>query len=122
MTARIGWATTSGSSGKTTSTVTTAAILAERGHRVLIVDGDWQMDASRWLGVDEEELGERATLLDVLLDRYRINEAIGPSTIPGVDLLPASPPCSNQRESSPACGASRTSCAAPWTQWRTATT
>jgi len=91
MTARIGWATTSGSSGKTTSTVTTAAILAQRGHRVLVVDGDWQMDASRWLGVDEDELGERAALLDVLLDRDRINDAIVPSTIKGVDLLPASP-------------------------------
>lgn len=59
---------------------------------MLVVDGDWQMDASRWLGVDEDELGERATLLDVLLDRDRITEAIASSTIPGVDLLPAPEP------------------------------
>lgn len=90
--AHIAWATTSGSSGKTTSCVAHAAILAEEGQRVLLVDGDWQMDASWWLGVDEHELGDRATLLDVLLDRDRITDAIAPSsTIPGVDLLPASP-------------------------------
>ena len=91
MTARLGWATTSGSSGKTTSAVSTTAILAERGHRVLLVDGDWQMDASRWLGVDEDELGDRPTLLDVLTDRNQITDAVRPSTLPGVDLLPASP-------------------------------
>ena len=90
--ARIAWATTSGSSGKTTSTVTTAAILAERGHRVLVVDGDWQMDASRWLGLDEAELPEdRRTLLDVLLDRDTITDAIAPSSVAGIDLLPSSP-------------------------------
>lgn len=90
--ARIAWATTSGSSGKTTSTVTTAAILAERGQRVLVVDGDWQMDASRWLGLDETELpDDRRTLLDVLLDRDTITEAIAPSSVPGIDLLPSSP-------------------------------
>lgn len=89
--ARIALATTSGSSGKTTSTVTIAAVLAERGHRVLVVDGDWQMDASRWLGVDEDELGDRGTLLDVLLDRNTITTAIRASTLGGVDLLPAHP-------------------------------
>lgn len=90
--ARIAWATTSGSSGKTTSTVTTAAILAQRGQRVLVVDGDWQMDASRWLGLDEAELTEdRRTLLDVLLDRDTITDAIGPSSVAGIDLLPSSP-------------------------------
>ena len=90
--ARIAWATTSGSSGKTTSTVTAAAILAERGQRVLVVDGDWQMDASRWLGLDEAELPEdRHTLLDVLLDRDAVTDAIAPSSLAGIDLLPSSP-------------------------------
>lgn len=89
---RIAWATTSGSSGKTTSAIATTAVLAERGLRVLVVDADWQMDGSRWLGIDEDELGDRATLLDVLLDRSRIAEAITASTtIPGVDVLPATP-------------------------------
>ncbi len=88
---RIAIATTSGSSGKTTTAVTIAAILAEHGLRSLLVDTDWQMDASRWAGIDEFELGDRPTLLDVLRDRRQIHQAITTSTLDGVDLLPASP-------------------------------
>lgn len=88
---RLALATTSGSSGKTTTVCALAAIAAERGQRVLVVDTDWQLDASRWLGVDEAELADRTTLLDVLLDRTRIVDAPVASTIDGVDLLPASP-------------------------------
>ena len=88
---RLAVATTSGSSGKTTTTVTLAAILAEQGHRILVVDTDWQMDASRWLGIDEGDLDGRVTLFEVLQDRSRIDQAVTASTVPGVDLLPASP-------------------------------
>lgn len=90
---RIAVATTSGSSGKTTTSVTIAAILAQRGHRVLLVDTDWQMDASRWAGWGEADLPEdAATVLTVLQDRARIKDAIVESrTLPGVDLLPAAP-------------------------------
>lgn len=89
---RLALATTSGSSGKTTTVCAVAAIAAERGQRVLVVDTDWQLDASRWLGFDEAELGGRTTLLDVLLDRTRIVDApVASTTVDGVDLLPASP-------------------------------
>jgi len=88
---RLAIATTSGSSGKTTSTITVAAILAERRLRVLVVDTDFQMDASRWLGTAEKDIAGRATLLDVLRDRSTIRDAIGPSALAGVDLLPAHP-------------------------------
>lgn len=88
---RLALATTSGSSGKTTSVCALAAICAERGMRVLVVDTDWQLDASRWLGIDEAELGERVTLLDVLLDRSRVRDSVIASTIENVDLIPASP-------------------------------
>lgn len=90
---RIAVATTSGSSGKTTSAVTIAAILAELGHRVLLVDTDWQMDASRWAGWGEADLPDDAvTVLTVLQDRNRIKDAIVEAkTLPGVHLLPAAP-------------------------------
>lgn len=93
ITPRIVFATTSGSTGKTTSCVATAAVLVERGQRVLVVDTDWQMDASRWLGVDQLELAvDQISTLDVLMDRSRFDAGIVPSaTIPGVDLLPATP-------------------------------
>src|SRR6266516_3336337 len=39
-----------GGSGKTTTTISLAAVLAERGFRVLVVDLDPQASASLWLG------------------------------------------------------------------------
>lgn len=88
---KVALATTSGSSGKTTSAVNLAAVSAERRLRTLMIDTDWQMDASRMLGVDEADLEGRLTLLDVLRDRRQIHDAITASNIEGVDLLPASP-------------------------------
>lgn len=92
MTVCIALATTSGSSGKTTTACSLAAVLAERGQHVLVVDCDWQMDASRWLGTSASEISpEEATLLTVLQNKRRNHEAIRPSNIPGVDLIPATP-------------------------------
>ena len=88
---RVGIATTSGSSGKTTTSVTLAAVMAEQGRRVLLVDTDWQMDASRWVGIDETTADEGPTLLDVLRDPAQIVDAVRPSSLAGVDILPASP-------------------------------
>ena len=39
-----------GGSGKTTTTISLAAVLTERGFRVLVVDLDPQVSASLWLG------------------------------------------------------------------------
>lgn len=44
-----------GGTGKTTSTVNTAAALAEAGKKVLLVDLDQQASATRYLGVNPEE-------------------------------------------------------------------
>lgn len=41
-----------GGSGKTTTAVTLAATLAERGHQVLLVDLDPQASATAWFGAD----------------------------------------------------------------------
>jgi cellulose biosynthesis protein BcsQ len=43
-----------GGSGKTTTTVGLAAVLAERGYRILVVDLDPQATASLWLGRGRE--------------------------------------------------------------------
>lgn len=91
MTTRIAIATTSGSSGKTTTTCALAAICAERGQRVLVIDCDWQMDATRWLQNPEAAQDGRLSLLSVMLDRTSIRAAIAPSNITGVDLLAAAP-------------------------------
>ena len=76
-----------GGSAKTTTTVSLAAALAERGRRVLVVDLDAQANASLWLGVSDE--GQ--ALLEVLLDQRAIGEAIRPApALERVDVLPAS--------------------------------
>src|SRR4030081_317428 len=43
-----------GGSGKTTTTIRLAAVLAERGYRILVVDLDPQASASLWLGRGRE--------------------------------------------------------------------
>src|SRR5438445_3114116 len=43
-----------GGSGKTTTTISLAAVLAERGYRILVIDLDPQASASLWLGRGRE--------------------------------------------------------------------
>ena len=52
----IAVANAAGSAGKTTTVVTLAALLAEAGQRVVVVDLDGQANATRWLGVDPRTL------------------------------------------------------------------
>lgn len=76
-----------GGSGKTTTTVNLAAALAERDHRVLVVDLDAQANASLWLGVTDD--GQ--DLLEVVVGERSIDDAIRPApALERVDVLPAS--------------------------------
>jgi chromosome partitioning protein len=43
-----------GGTGKSTSTVNTAAALAKKGHKVLLIDLDQQASATKYLGLDSE--------------------------------------------------------------------
>jgi chromosome partitioning protein len=45
-----------GGTAKTTSTVNTAAALAHRGKKVLVIDLDQQASATRYLDLDSEQL------------------------------------------------------------------
>lgn len=71
-----------GGVGKTTSAVNLAAGLAEAGHRVLLVDLDDQLYATKWCGAAPSD-----GLLDAMTSDVQL-EPVG-TTIPGVDLLPA---------------------------------
>ena len=53
-----------GGVGKTTTTVTLGALLAQRGHRVLLIDTDPHGSLTYYFGIDAEELevGEGTTL------------------------------------------------------------
>ncbi len=79
------FANQAGSAGKTTSAVTIAALLAEQGHDVLLIDSDAQANATTWLGVTSTGAG----LGDVLLRRASLAETIVQTSIPGLRLVPA---------------------------------
>ena len=78
-----------GGVGKTTTTVNLAALLADRGLRVLVVDADPQGNATSSFGVDKSGLHE--TLYDAMLDPERVSQLPLRNVRTGVDLLPATP-------------------------------
>jgi chromosome partitioning protein len=74
-----------GGSGKTTTAVNMAAALGEQGRRVLLVDLDPQASASRWLAVEDEA----GALYNVLVTRSQLEPYVHPTSVAGVDLVPA---------------------------------
>lgn len=95
----------SGSAGKTTTVVSEAVLLAERGFRVRVIDVDPQANASTWLGHPNaagatvaDVLRGRASIADVEREArviVDIDEQSGvpvyddSETIPGVTVVPA---------------------------------
>ncbi|MGH2450533.1 MAG: ParA family protein [Candidatus Limnocylindria bacterium] len=76
-----------GGVGKTTTAISLGAALAERGSRVLIVDLDPQANATSGLGQSKEQT---RSVYGVLLREEPLGEAITPTSVPGLDLLPSS--------------------------------
>lgn len=81
----IAIANAAGSAGKSTTTVSLAALLAGQGQRVLVIDGDAQATATSWLGVSS--VG--STTGDVLLRRAALGDAILDTAVGGVRIVPA---------------------------------
>lgn len=74
-----------GGTGKTTSTVSTAAALVKKGKRVLLVDLDQQASATRYLDLDPEA---RPSLYDVFWGTNSAHAAIRTTKF-GIDVLPS---------------------------------
>lgn len=77
-----------GGVGKTTSAVSLAAGIAAEGHRVLLADLDAQGSASLSLGLSRSDL--QPGTAEAILDGRPIKEAIRPSYVAGLDILPGS--------------------------------
>ncbi len=74
-----------GGTGKTTSTVGTAAALAQKGERVLLVDLDQQASATRYLDLEPEA---SPSLYDVFMGAKSAQATIRKTKF-GIDVLPS---------------------------------
>jgi chromosome partitioning protein len=77
-----------GGVGKTTTAVNLAACVAEAGYESLLIDIDPQANATIGLGVGKDE---PETIYDVLVGSTTLADAVRPTGIAGLSLVPAGP-------------------------------
>jgi chromosome partitioning protein len=76
-----------GGVGKTTTAVNLSACLAQAGRRTLLIDLDPQANATTGLGLTQDQL--RATVYQVLIDSIPLAEAVHPTAVEGLGLVPS---------------------------------
>jgi len=76
-----------GGVGKTTTAINISTAMAAAGWRTLLIDLDPQGNASTGLGIDS--LHREQSSYDLLVDEAPLASCIVPTTIPGLDVVPA---------------------------------
>ncbi|WP_281556591.1 ParA family protein [Thalassomonas sp. RHCl1] len=79
-----------GGVGKTTSTITLGGLLAEQGHRVLLVDTDPHASLSYYFGIESEDL--ELSVFDLFVQvstKEQIEQSLCPTRYENIDILPA---------------------------------
>ena len=79
-----------GGVGKTTTALNVSSFLAERDHRVLVIDLDSQRSASLTMGVPRHVLDERPSSADLLYRQSTVERARYSDRWENLDLIPAS--------------------------------
>src|SRR5713226_2169303 len=74
-----------GGSGKTTTTISLAAVLAELGYRILVVDLDPQASASLWLG-----RGREPGLYRAIAEKRDLEPFVRATAVAGLDIIAGS--------------------------------
>jgi len=85
---RISIVNQKGGVGKTTTAINLSAALAVAEKHVLLVDADAQTNATSGLGIDSREL--ELSTYEVLNEPGRVREAIRPTAVKFLDIIPAS--------------------------------